>query len=684
MRNVSLLIILLLKCYTAVFLNNSSPLNVNPINAKKISGVVSHGKINVYYKTLNVSFALDLIRISAAIEDPEQYAIFGSDPILIIVCSNGRDAVSIKLPVNYGFPQNSKTVVLKDQRLTIVKPLGYFIDAKSQGITSLRVTVESKDSFCATLVSSPESENIYDANLHSEIQNSRKFTFDRRGDLYFSHSEIEMYKSFRIYVFVNANDSVCNPDAPPRKHVLQNKQVTFKFEKLETDSYKVPISAMFIVFALTIIVFLGMSPKLLNGQLFILRKIQSIGVVSNPLHVSTNESNLIDLSHEQPTIPIVKDSVVPEPSEHLVVPIGEQITSSEIIQDSLSTHFDAFKYPLAVFLPIFMQVAKFFQWTNSSYSNIDQTCFFNHACAKPLGDFRAFNNIISNAGYLMFGSFFFFYTLKRRSRHSTNPQNGVYECALIDMMIAAFLITEAIASSTYHICPSDIAFQFDTPCIQVICGLLIVRQNLVRREPPSPQYTNSLLVAIFGANMLITMFSKQQHIRGIIAGIHLLATLGFCREIRKLNSSYSKAWCLNLFGLNFVLIVVYTFLANVVHLQQILPYTLAINCFFYILFYTIMKVVHKEKISKSVSLYGLFSIISWFVALYFYLDDGTDWTKTSAQSRSLNKPCILLNFFASHDLWHIFSAIATFWTLIFVSKIDDNLYIVERKDIAVF
>ena len=82
-----------------------------------------------------------------------------------------------------------------------------------------------------------------------------------------------------------------------------------------------------------------------------------------------------------------------------------------------------------------------------------------------------------------------------------------------------------------------------------------------------------------------------------------------------------------------------------------------------------------------VVLLGLF----WGGALYFYFSAVTSWQvscqkhqnrflfdfqlnlhflfqKTPAESRQLNKDCILLDFYDNHDIWHFLSASAMFCT----------------------
>eukprot|EP00747_Dinoflagellata_sp_TGD_P035408 gnl/TRDRNA2_/TRDRNA2_137843_c1_seq3.p1 gnl/TRDRNA2_/TRDRNA2_137843_c1~~gnl/TRDRNA2_/TRDRNA2_137843_c1_seq3.p1 ORF type:complete len:173 (-),score=14.34 gnl/TRDRNA2_/TRDRNA2_137843_c1_seq3:68-586(-) len=65
--------------------------------------------------------------------------------------------------------------------------------------------------------------------------------------------------------------------------------------------------------------------------------------------------------------------------------------------------------------------------------------------------------------------------------------------------------------------------------------------------------------------------------------------------------------------------------------------------------------------------HGLFVIffILMFAALYVFYGSPTDKNLDPAQSRNLNKECMLLGALDEHDLWHLLSALVVgFWTLL--------------------
>ena len=50
----------------------------------------------------------------------------------------------------------------------------------------------------------------------------------------------------------------------------------------------------------------------------------------------------------------------------------------------------------------------------------------------------------------------------------------------------------------------------------------------------------------------------------------------------------------------------------------------------------------------------------------------------------MNEPCMYMDFFDNHDMWHFFSATALFLAFIFLLTIDDDLLLEDRKHIRVF
>ncbi|KAF1751933.1 hypothetical protein GCK72_018487 [Caenorhabditis remanei] len=711
-----------------------------PSKKKVYETTLKPNAVHVYYLKMNETYILDLIRVAAEITHP---TLFGKeeDTILDVTVSNGRDNFVIKLPVvypegslyTYGKllnplipddfgPKRSKknknstetqnlivTVqsrlrvdidyklflthldrsqydlkfkpgqsekTLQNQKLTFVKPMGFFLDAKEQDVKSFHITVTSEDDICANVITVPANESIYDRPVDSDkADNQRVITFNRRADIFFSEKEIELFTSFRIFVFVSPVDSPCSLKTS-RKTFNEQKKMTFEFKKLEPDSYFMPTLAMIAFF---------ISPCL------IVASILAVNVWRNR-DPSNTSADLVSFESDEPNHPNPNTS-----DEQLVVMEEEEVNlqnhenlqnhveAVSVKQDSLSLHGQVLRYPIAIILPVLMHTAvQFHNFTFSTMANRDEMCFHNSACSKPLGELRAWNNMISNIGYAIYGFVFILITMFRRWRHHS-ALVGTYECTLLDITIGVFMILQAIASATYHICPSDIAFQFDTPCIQVICGLLIIRQWLVRKESPSPAYTNMLLLAVVSLNFLISTLSKSSRVRYVIATIHFIAVATIClKKQKKMGSRKDAAKFMIFFAVaNFILMTMYL-TSSKIHLNQITTYCFILNCIVYLTYYAIMKAVSRESIGLKAKICGTLAIVGWITAGYFFFQDDTDWTRTAAASRALNKPCLLLDFFGSHDLWHIFGALAALFTFFSVSFVDDDLVNTPKSSINIF
>lgn len=274
-------------------------------------------------------------------------------------------------------------------------------------------------------------------------------TFTRRADVFFSQSEVQAFKYFKIFAFINPDDSACSLNTS-RKTIMENKQISFEFVKTSGSSYFVPTSLMIFFFLIPGIVLI---PYQIMTSVKRSSESESVSVgVESP--EAAAEGHLISFgSPESPPPNHHEDS--PPQSESFPELVEIHVPAA----DSLSLHGEMLRYPIAIILPVLMHFAlEFHKFTTSSMANRDEMCFHNHACAKPFGELRAWNNVISNIGYAIYGLVFVAITLGRRQRLIRG--SGTYECTLLDVTIGVFMVLQAVASATYHICPSDVAFQF--------------------------------------------------------------------------------------------------------------------------------------------------------------------------------------------------------------------------------
>lgn len=149
------------------------------------------------------------------------------------------------------------------------------------------------------------------------------------------------------------------------------------------------------------------------------------------------------------------------------------------------------------------------------------------------------------------------------------------------------------------------------------------------------------------------------------------------------------------------------------------------NLLVYALYYTAMKLVHKEKIRPMPILYSVLAIVCWLPSFYFFatvqkvlihLDSidahfkmttaiqnrliisfflpkpfmlsiiflFQDTNTTPSDSRNLNGDCLILDLYDYHDVWHFLSSAGLFFSFLFMLSLDDGLFYTPRNKIHIF
>ncbi|XP_030007913.1 SID1 transmembrane family member 2 isoform X3 [Sphaeramia orbicularis] len=349
-------------------------------------------------------------------------------------------------------------------------------------------------------------------------------------------------------------------------------------------------------------------------------------------------------------------------------------------------------------------------------------CYYNFLCAHPLGALSAFNNILSNLGYVMLGLLFLLIVLKRDIVHNRalvrNDVNAL-ECGIpkhfgLFYAMGTALMMEGLLSACYHVCPNYTNFQFDTSFMYMIAGLCMLK--LYQKRHPdinASAYTAyACLAAVIFFSVLGVVFGKGNMVFWIVFSvIHILATLLLSTQLY-----YMGRWRLDSGVLRRIVYVIYTdcirqcsgpmyidrmvllVMGNIVNWSlaaygliktpnDFASYLLAIaicNLLLYFAFYIIMKLRSGERIQCLALVCILFTAVVWGFALYFFFQGLSTWQKTPAESREHNRDCILLSFFDDHDIWHFLSSIAMFGSFLVLLTMDDDLDTVQRDKIFVF
>ncbi|XP_067364097.1 SID1 transmembrane family member 2 isoform X2 [Channa argus] len=349
-------------------------------------------------------------------------------------------------------------------------------------------------------------------------------------------------------------------------------------------------------------------------------------------------------------------------------------------------------------------------------------CYYNFLCAHPLGALSAFNNILSNVGYVMLGLLFLLIVLKRDIVHNravvrnnlNSLEYGIPKHFGLFYAMGTALMMEGLLSACYHVCPNYTNFQFDTSFMYMIAGLCMLK--LYQKRHPdinASAYTAyACLAAVIFFSVLGVVFGRENTAFWVIFSvIHILATLLLSTQLY-----YMGRWRLDSGVLRRVVYIIYTdcirqcsgpmyvdrmvllVMGNIVNWSlaayglierpnDFASYLLAIaicNLLLYFAFYIIMKLRSGERIQCLALVCILFTAVVWGFALYFFFQGLSTWQKTPAESREHNRDCILLSFFDDHDIWHFLSSIAMFGSFLVLLTMDDDLDTTQRDKIYVF
>ncbi|XP_023029154.2 sid-1-related A [Leptinotarsa decemlineata] len=344
----------------------------------------------------------------------------------------------------------------------------------------------------------------------------------------------------------------------------------------------------------------------------------------------------------------------------------------------------------------------------------EDMCYYNFLCAHPAFGFSDFNHIYSNIGYIVFGIIFIFAVVDRHSVIKLRVDRGIAVHYGLFHAMGLALIIEGVLSACYHICPSQSSYQFDTSFMYVMAVLCMIKLYQNRHpEINATAYTTftvlggAIFLAMLGilnANMFIWIIFficyatltvivslKIYFLNFVLDGLtqfkNNVEKKGFCTEALKPIRKTRFIVLLIANVVNYAMLITgfYLYTKGLTDFGTFLLGLLMGNAVIHTIFYTVMKkVIHKEKICFEAIIYGILSILCWGASGYFFLDAATLWTVTPAESRQWNQKCILIDFFDRHDVWHLLSAPALYFTFMYLMCLDDDIIDKYQTELPVF
>ncbi|KFU86120.1 SID1 transmembrane family member 2, partial [Chaetura pelagica] len=273
-------------------------------------------------------------------------------------------------------------------------------------------------------------------------------------------------------------------------------------------------------------------------------------------------------------------------------------------------------------------------------------CYYNFLCAHPLGNLSAFNNILSNLGYVLLGLLFLLIILQREINYN-----------------------RALMRNDTH------ALVRDGQPLRGGGSWLPTAQHFpsVPSHPPGPPPRHHLPLLSLPVPADSGILRRILHVLYTDCVRQCSGPMYVDRMVLLVMGNIIN-WSLAAYGL-------------IVRPNDFASYLLAIgicNLLLYFAFYIIMKLRSGERIKLIPLLCIISTSVVWGFALFFFFQGLSTWQKTPAESREHNRDCILLDFFDDHDIWHFLSSIAMFGSFLVLLTLDDDLDCVQRDKIYVF
>jgi len=368
--------------------------------------------------------------------------------------------------------------------------------------------------------------------------------------------------------------------------------------------------------------------------------------------------------------------------------------------------------------------------------NLEQ-CYLNYGCSRPWSVFADFNHIISNSGYIIYGTVFIilvrlksaFLPAENRTESDHLGKIGLPQQHSLFYTMGVCMVMQGVFSAIFHVCPSNISLQFDTTMMYIMMILVFIKIYQFRHPDISANAYHCMyafVVALGMEALSLYIFSSFGKIifYSIFCILYFVAILhvaidcyyygaiktSMFRNIPIFMKHCTQNVCYCLYPKRFVLSIVFvitnfalmiftvsrSFEEGAKSLSTPILVIFAINVGLFLSYYMIRKIVEifqnpegeGTRLRWSMRFFSfiffLLAVALGMVAMLFYTRRHQSRNSTPPESRNKNELCHVMDFFDNHDMWHFFSATALFLAFIFLLTIDDDLLLTDRNKIEVF
>ncbi|KAM9994879.1 hypothetical protein ACTFIY_001068 [Dictyostelium cf. discoideum] len=426
---------------------------------------------------------------------------------------------------------------------------------------------------------------------------------------------------------------------------------------------------------------------------------------------SKTGGTMIDLGYNEEES--LLDNASSSSSSTTVLNVQELLSQSET-RRQLKTQPVYLKY----FWKILLIVSAFYslpsiQFVVFQITDPEIKCYYNYKCLRPFLGIPSFNNVLSNLFYLIAGTSFILIT--HFTSHQEDGIHGLHTDLSLYYSLGLTIILEGIFSALYHVCPSRLNFQFDTTYMLIGSGLLFFALHQKRHATLTAGafkaygffslfiFFNFLSLTNINIYAFWVIFVIVFGYVSIIGSSYLLAhkrmdlnpSIGFLwRTLKKLirpstiddKPRFFALLIANILSWAIVIaFAVYGMMGSISkNFSNLILGVMVLDFLIYLFYYIAMKIKYGEKVYLFVWVLFAIMFLSWGFGLYYFEISVTNKFYTFDESLLLNRPCIIFNYWDTHDLWHFLSAIGLFSIMAIVYFVDWDLRTVPRSLIHVF